>query len=124
VQCSKWSERFLRGIPNGCLTVVVSNSNESNYNAQCRSLEALCSSTQRRGIICHQGDPGIVESFHAAGLPSIVFEDSMRVCDGEWEAMMIGVMLDRRAQKQLIGSIDVDNLVECHVAESVVCPVP
>jgi mannosyl-3-phosphoglycerate synthase len=110
-------EGVLSGIPNACLTVVVSNSNNSNYDAERRSLEALCSSTQRQGIICHQGDPGIAESFHAAGLPSIVFEDSMRVRNGKGEAMMIGVMLARRAKKQFIGFIDADNLVAATVLE-------
>jgi mannosyl-3-phosphoglycerate synthase len=109
----------LHGIPHDCLIILVSNSDPSNFQAECRLLTEFCSTTDRQGIVVHQHDEGIAGAFHAAGMPEVVLESSQpsRVRNGKGEAMMIGVVLAKLAGKQFVGFVDADNLVAGSVHE-------
>jgi mannosyl-3-phosphoglycerate synthase len=105
----------LRGIPQKCLIVVVSNSIPDKYTEECAALEYFCSQGERPGIIAHQQDEGIAHAFSAAGTNDIIDESSSRVRNGE--AMMIGVVLAKLADKQFVGFVDADNFVPGSVLE-------
>ncbi|KAF1843207.1 glycosyltransferase family 55 protein [Cucurbitaria berberidis CBS 394.84] len=116
----------LHGIPHECLIIIVSNSNSSNFKAECTLLTDFCHNAKRPGIIVHQGDEGLAYAFHSAGLPELVVETSLPqgkqknalyIRNGKGEAMMIGAAIAKLAAKQFVGFIDADNYVAGSVHE-------
>lgn len=120
-------EGVLRGIPNHCLVILVSNSNAENFKAESIILADICTTTQRNGIVVHQQDPGLACAFAGAGMWHITTAKAdansrnstgrIGICNGKGEAMMIGVALAKIADKAFVGFIDADNFVPGAVHE-------
>ncbi|KAH5617580.1 hypothetical protein HBI23_253400 [Parastagonospora nodorum] len=108
----------LRGIPHGCLIILVSNSTPRGFNTESILFERFCVDTDRRGIRIHQQDPGLAMAFQHAGMSDILEAESpFHVRNGKGEAMMIGVVLAKLANRRFIGCVDADNLVPGSVLE-------
>ncbi|KAI2484964.1 mannosyl-3-phosphoglycerate synthase [Pyrenophora tritici-repentis] len=112
-------EGVLRGIPHHCLVILVSNSTHEKFEHECELLKQLCDDTERQGIIIHQQNSALAHAFCAANMPEVVNQTTTpnHVCNGKGEAMMIGVLLAKLANKQFVGFIDADNLVPGSVHE-------
>jgi mannosyl-3-phosphoglycerate synthase len=119
-------EGVLRGVPHECLIILVSNSNNANFNAECSMLEKFCTEAQRPGVAVHQQDTGLARAFFDAGMPDIVVEINrhnekcrrvLNIRNGKGEAMMIGTVIAKLAGKQFVGFIDADNFVPGAVHE-------
>ncbi len=125
-------EGVLRGIPNPCSIILVSNSKndtpDSNFTKERDLLTNICTENKRAGIIVHQADEGLAKAFKAAGMPTLVQQVNphrldgtkpvvTRVRKGKGEAMMIGVALAKLAGKHCVGFIDADNWVPGAVHE-------
>ncbi|KAH7071060.1 mannosyl-3-phosphoglycerate synthase [Paraphoma chrysanthemicola] len=109
----------LRGIPNDCLVILVSNRNLANFEVESKMLELICTTNERKCIHIHQKDPGVAEAFMSAGLSALVEpqDGAHSVRSGKGEAMMIGTALAKVAHRCFIGFVDADNLVPGAVNE-------
>jgi mannosyl-3-phosphoglycerate synthase len=109
----------LHGVPHDSLIIIVSNSDEAKFQAECELFADFCKNTERSGIIVHQHDGAIAHAFREAGMSELIHEGSapLRVRNGKGEAMMIGVVLAKIAGEQFVGFIDADNLVAGSVHE-------
>ncbi|KAH7062974.1 mannosyl-3-phosphoglycerate synthase [Paraphoma chrysanthemicola] len=109
----------LRGIPNDCLVILVSNSNVPNFEVESKIFEPICTANERRGIRIHQKDPGIAEAILSAGISALVepYGNAHLVRSGRGEAMMIGTALTRLAHKRFIDFIDANNFIPGAVSE-------
>ena len=124
-------EAVLRGIPNACLIIVVSNSDRSTdtkptFQAERDMLKKICRQNNRSSIIIHQQDENLASAFAAAGMSELVetvtssdpeMRNAARVRKGKGEAMMIGVAIAKLAGKRFVGFIDADNWVPGAVQE-------
>src|SRR5690242_17604683 len=114
----------LQGIPHHCLIVLVSNSNTSNFQAECAVLTEICTTTQRHAIAIHQQDSGLARAFERAGMWHFTVAKvdmhspgQIGIRNGKGEAMMIGTALAKLADKAFVGFIDADNFIPGAVHE-------
>lgn len=109
----------LRGIPHGCLIILLSNSRPVNFTEECALLTNYCSVAQRSAIVAHQHDSGFARAFIDAGMPQIVTDSNKteQIRNGKGEAMIMGVAIAKLMGKQYIGFVDADNLVAGSVHE-------
>jgi len=107
----KLFEGVVSGIPHDCLVIVVSNSSigkVDRFKMEGDALHQLCRFTNREALIIHQKDPAIAEAAVEAGYNELLGEDGL-VRDGKSEAMIIGMLMARVAEKEYVGFIDADN---------------
>lgn len=117
----KLIEGVLCGIPHPCLIIVVSNSPREpvdRYGMEEDALAEFCAFTGKRAMIAHQKDPVFARAFERVGYSNIL-DDQGQIRDGKAEAMIIGTMLARLADKKFIGFVDADNYFPGAVEEYV-----
>jgi mannosyl-3-phosphoglycerate synthase len=83
----------------------VSNSNDKNFEAEPRLLTSISNNTQRESIAVHQQDKVVAQAFKEYGMPKLV-NSAGRIHYGEGEAMVIGNVLAKLADKIYVGFID------------------
>lgn len=117
----KLFEGVVSGIPHDCLVIVVSNSQIGRidrFRMEGDALKQLCHFTQRQALIVHQKDPAIAEAAREAGYDELLGEDGL-VRNGKSEAMVIGLLMTKAAEKEYVGFIDADNYFPGAVLEYV-----
>jgi len=117
----KLFEGVVSGVPHDCLVIVVSNSQidkVDRFRMEGDALEQLCRFTFRQALIAHQKDPAIAEAAMEAGYNDLLGEDGL-VRNGKSEAMVIGLLMAKAAEKEYVGFIDSDNYFPGAVLEYV-----
>jgi mannosyl-3-phosphoglycerate synthase len=117
----KLFEGVVSGVPHDCLVIVISNSQRKKvdrFRMEGDALKQLCHFTFRQALIAHQKDPAIAEAAMEAGYDSLLGEDGL-VRDGKSEAMVIGLLMAKMAEKEYIGFVDADNYFPGAVLEYV-----
>jgi len=107
----KLIERVVSGVPHDCLVIVVSNSRREKvdrFRMGGDALSQLRRFTIRQALFVHQKDPAIGEAMGEPGYDDLLGEDGL-VRDGKSEAMLIGLLMAKAAEKEYIGFIDADN---------------
>ncbi len=117
----KLLEGVVSGVPHDCLVIVVSNSQREKvdrFRMEGDALNQLCRFTLRQVLIAHQKDPAIAEALAESGYNDLLGEDGL-VRDGKSEAMVIGLLMAKAAEKEYVGFIDADNYFPGAVLEYV-----
>jgi mannosyl-3-phosphoglycerate synthase len=82
------------------------------------ALTQLCRFTLRQALIVHQKDPAVAKAAMEADYNDLLDEDGL-VRNGKSEAMIIGLLVARAAEKEYVGFIDADNYFPGAVLEYV-----
>lgn len=117
----KLFEGVISGVPHDCLIIVVSNSQTGKINRfkmEKDALNQICRYTMRNAFIVHQKDPIIAEAVRQAGCDALLGEDGL-IRDGKSEAMVIGLLMAKVAEKEYVGFVDADNYFPGAVLEYV-----
>ena len=117
----KLFEGVISGLPHDCLIIVVSNSQQGRINRfkmEKDALNQICRYTMRNAFIIHQKDPIMADAVRQAGYDNILGEDGL-IRDGKSEAMVIGLLMAKVAEKEYVGFIDADNYFPGAVLEYV-----
>ncbi len=118
----KLARGVLTGIPNHCLTLVISNSEREPVDRFALEREAFYNFarlTDKQLIVLHQQDPALAAACHAAGYPELLDPDTGRVRNGKAEGMIVATLLARLAGREFIGFVDADNYFPGAVLEYV-----
>ncbi|KAK3935171.1 mannosyl-3-phosphoglycerate synthase [Diplogelasinospora grovesii] len=116
-------EGVLSGIPHDCLAILVSNSDQAQYEQELQTLAEFCHSAARSALAIHQKDVGAATAFAAAGMPDVFLTVDDNGCptirNGKGEGMLIGIALAAVMvpERRYIGFVDADNLVPGAVHE-------
>jgi mannosyl-3-phosphoglycerate synthase len=105
-------EGVLSGIPNHCLTIIVSNSPRKpvdRFAIERDAFDRFSRFVNKRVIIVHQKDPLFAEAFQEAGYAHLIDEKTGLIKDGKAEGMVLGTILARLSGSQYLGFIDADN---------------
>jgi mannosyl-3-phosphoglycerate synthase len=114
-------EGVVSGVPHDCLVIVVSNSQREKvdrFRMEGDALTQLCRFTLRQALIVHQKDPAIAKAAMESDYNDLLDEDGL-VRNGKSEAMIIGLLVARAAEKEYVGFIDADNYFPGAVLEYV-----
>ncbi len=117
----KLLEGVLSGIPNECLVIIVSNSPRTPVDRFMMEVEMIRQYSRfvdKKIIIVHQKDSFLATFFKNKGYESILDPD-FNIRDGKAEGMVIGVILAKIYNKDMVGFIDSDNYVPGAVNEYV-----
>jgi mannosyl-3-phosphoglycerate synthase len=112
----------LSGIPNQCLTIIVSNSSRSpvdRFAIESDAFERFARFTQKHILLVHQKDPGLAEACRAAGYTAILDEKDGLIKSGKAEGMILATLLVSLSGCRYIGFIDADNYFPGSVMEYV-----
>lgn len=108
----KLVEGVLCGIPNQCLTIILSNSSREpvdRFAIEKAAFENFSRFVKKNIIVVHQKDPCLAEACRQAGYISLLDESTGLVKDGKAEGMILATLLTRLNGRQYIGFIDADN---------------
>jgi mannosyl-3-phosphoglycerate synthase len=114
-------EGVISGVPYDCLVIVVSNSQRERvdrFRMEGDIIDQLCRFTHRQALIIHQKDPAIAKAAMEADYDDILDADGL-VRSGKGEAMIIGILAAKAAEKEYVGFIDADNYFPGSVLEYV-----
>ncbi len=118
----KLVEGVLCGIPNHCLTIILSNSPRQPVDRFAIEREAFlnyCRFTKKRVLIVHQKDPVLAQACQEAGYPDLVDPATGLVRNGKAEGMILATLLARLAGARYLGFVDADNYFPGAVLEYV-----
>lgn len=118
----KLARGVLAGIPNHCLTLVVSNSEREpvdRFALERESFYNFARLTHKQVVVVHQRDPALAAACEAAGYTDLLDPATGRVRDGKAEGMIIATLLARLAGRAFIGFVDADNYFPGAVLEYV-----
>ncbi|KAL6709344.1 hypothetical protein ACN47E_001751 [Coniothyrium glycines] len=119
-------EGVLYGIPHDCFIILVSNSNELNFQAETTMFKDFCAHADRSGILAHQQNSALAHAFYDAGMPDLIANKEiaskqqlkpLKLRSGKGEAMVIGTAIAKLMDKQFVGFVDADNFVPGAVQE-------
>jgi len=120
-------EGLLRGIPHHCSVIFISNSNQTNYEAECKSLLRFGKVASRSVMVLHQGESTFARAFKEAGMPELLQRPGTstpegkthvpRMNNGKGEAMILGVIIAKLVGRKFVGFIDADNRIPGSVLE-------
>lgn len=108
----KLIEGVLVGIPNDCLTIVVSNSDREpvdRFRMEANAVRQYARVAKKDMIVVHQKDPVLAEAFRAGGYTHLLDDSTGLIRDGKAEGMLIAKLLARLCGKKYIGFVDSDN---------------
>ena len=108
----KLVEGVLVGIPNNCLTIVVSNSDRQpvdRFRMEKKAIQNYAEMAGKKTIIVHQKDPRLADAFRAGGYSHLLDERTGLIRNGKAEGMLVAKMLARLCGKKYIGFVDSDN---------------
>ncbi|MEM9674930.1 MAG: mannosyl-3-phosphoglycerate synthase, partial [Bacteroidota bacterium] len=117
----KLIEGVLCGIPNDCLTIVVSNSPREpidRFYIEKDAIEHAARFMNKDILVFHQKDPLLAKACQASGYKYILDKQNS-VMDGKAEGMILGTMLANLTGRKYIGFIDSDNFFPGAVLEYV-----
>jgi len=106
-------EGVLSGIPQNCLTIIVSNSSTEKidrFNIEIDALTHFHHFTRTPAIIVHQKNSYVGQTLKKAGYKKIL-DRSGHVRDGKAEGMIIGILLAKLFHKKFVGFVDADNYI-------------
>lgn len=112
-------EGVLTGIPNHCLTIIVSNSPRQpvdRFAIERDAFERFARFTGKRVVVVHQKTPLFAEAFRSAGY-SYLLNDKGLIKNGKAEGMILGTMLAYLSGSEYLGFIDADNFFPGAVLE-------
>ncbi|MEW5986705.1 MAG: mannosyl-3-phosphoglycerate synthase [Chloroflexota bacterium] len=118
----KLVEGVLCGIPNQCLTIIVSNSQREpvdRFAIEQEAFENFSRFTKKRVILIHQRDPVLAEACRRAGYTAILDEHDGLVKHGKAEGMILATLLAQTSGRRYVGFIDADNYFPGAVLEYV-----
>ncbi|MBN1931548.1 MAG: mannosyl-3-phosphoglycerate synthase [Desulfobacterales bacterium] len=118
----KLVEGVLTGIPNQCLTFIVSNSSRSpvdRFAIEKDAFERFARFTSKQIVLVHQKDPCLAEACRAAGYTAILDEKDGLIKSGKAEGMILAKLLVSLSGCRYIGFIDADNYFPGSVLEYV-----
>jgi len=104
-------EGVLFGIPNQCLTIIVSNSPREpvdRFRIEQQAIYAFARHSRKRVLLIHQRDPVVAKAFVEAGYPELLDGDGL-VRHGKAEGMLVATILAHLAGKRYVGFVDADN---------------
>ena len=108
----KLVEGVLVGIPNECLTIVVSNSDREpvdRYRMEANAVKQYGAISKKNVITVHQKDPSLAEAFRAGGYTHLLDDKTGLIRDGKAEGMLVAKLLAKLCGKKYIGFVDSDN---------------
>jgi mannosyl-3-phosphoglycerate synthase len=108
----KLVEGVLCGIPNQCLTIILSNSSREpvdRFALEKAAFENFSRFVKKNIIVLHQKDPLLAEACRQAGYADLLDESTGLVKNGKAEGMILATLLTRLSGRQYIGFIDADN---------------
>ena len=108
----KLVEGVMVGIPNDCLTIVVSNSDREpvdRFRMEANAVRRYAQVSKKDMIVVHQKDPKLTEAFQAGGYPHMIDKSTGLIRDGKAEGMLQAKMLAKLCGKKYIGFVDSDN---------------
>jgi mannosyl-3-phosphoglycerate synthase len=108
----KLVEGVLCGIPNQCLTIILSNSSRDpvdRFAIERASFENFSRFVQKKAVVVHQKDPILAEACRQAGYTAVLDEKTGLVKNGKAEGMILATLLARLSGRKYIGFIDADN---------------
>lgn len=117
----KLVEGVLAGIPNQCLTIMVSNSPREpidRFGMEKEALENFFQFVNKRAFIVHQKDPLLAEAFKNANYTDIL-NSKGQIRNGKAAGMLIGTLLAFFSGKKYVGFVDADNYFPGAVEEYV-----
>lgn len=115
-------EGVLCGIPNQCLTIIVSNSPRTpvdRFIIERDAFERYAAFTNKRVMIVHQKDPILADALQEAGYSHVIDQETGLVKNGKAEGMIIGTLLAHLSGRKYLGFIDADNYFPGAVLEYV-----
>lgn len=118
----KLVEGVLCGVPNPCLTIIVSNSQREpvdRFAIEQEAFENFSRFTKKRVILIHQRDPVLAEACRRAGYTAILDEHDGLVKHGKAEGMILATLLAQTSGRRYVGFIDADNYFPGAVLEYV-----
>jgi mannosyl-3-phosphoglycerate synthase len=118
----KLVEGVLCGIPNQCLTIILSNSSREpvdRFAIEKAAFENFSRFVKKNIIVVHQKDPKLAEACCQAGYADLIDESTGLVKDGKAEGMILATLLTRLSGRKYIGFIDADNYFPGAVLEYV-----
>ena len=98
----KLLEGVLSGVPHDCLTIIVSNSPREpidRYKLEKQAFEQFNRFAERRSVIIHQKDPGLVKALEEVGYTDL-FDSDHKIRNGKGEGMFIGMLLSKMMGKK------------------------
>ncbi len=108
----KLLEGVLVGIPNECLTIVVSNSDREpvdRFQMEANAVRQYAKVAKKDMMIVHQKDPALAEAFRAGGYTCMLDDTTGLIRDGKAEGMLVAKLLAKLCGKRYIGFVDSDN---------------
>jgi mannosyl-3-phosphoglycerate synthase len=114
-------EGVFSGIPQNCLTIIVSNSTIEKidrFNIEVDALTHFHHFTRTPGIIVHQKNPYVGQALKKIGYKKILDRSGI-VRDGKAEGMILGILLAKLFNKKFVGFVDSDNYIPGAVLEYV-----
>ncbi|WKN43224.1 mannosyl-3-phosphoglycerate synthase [Tunicatimonas pelagia] len=117
----KLIEGVLCGIPNDCLTIVVSNSPREpidRFYIEKDAIEHAARFMNKKILVVHQKDPLLAKACIASGYKYILDKEN-KVMNGKAEGMILGTILANLTGRKYIGFIDSDNFFPGAVLEYV-----
>ncbi|MGD1836369.1 MAG: mannosyl-3-phosphoglycerate synthase [Nitrososphaeraceae archaeon] len=117
----KLLEGVLSGIPNECMTIIISNSPRQpvdRFKLEKEALEQFNTFASKNALIIHQRDKGLAEAIKEVGYKDLIGKDNL-IRNGKAEGMVLGMLLSKMAKKEYVGFIDGDNYVPGAVNEYV-----
>jgi mannosyl-3-phosphoglycerate synthase len=118
----KLVEGVLCGIPNQCLTIILSNSSRDpvdRFAIEKAAFENFSRFVKKNIIVVHQKDPILAEACRLAGYADLLDEATGLVKNGKAEGMILATLLTRLSNREYIGFIDADNYFPGAVLEYV-----
>jgi mannosyl-3-phosphoglycerate synthase len=104
-------EGVLFGIPNACLTIVVSASRREpvdRFAQERRAIESFATFAKKDVLVVHQRDASLAEAFSKGGLPDFLDAEGL-LPFGKAEGMAAGIALAAARGREYVGFIDADN---------------
>lgn len=117
----KLIEGVLCGIPNDCLTIVISNSPREpidRFYIEKDAIEHAARFMNKNILVFHQKDPLLAKACAASGYKYILDKQG-NVMDGKAEGMILGTIIAYLTGRKYIGFIDSDNFFPGAVLEYV-----
>ncbi len=114
-------EGVLGGIPQNCLTIIVSNSSKEKidrFNIEVDALDHFHHFTRTSSVIVHQKNQYVGQAFKKVGYKKILDRSGI-VRDGKAEGMILGILLAKLFNKKFVGFVDSDNYIPGAVLEYV-----
>ena len=100
------------GIPNDCMTIVVSNSDREpvdRFRMEANAVNRYAQVSKKDMMVVHQKDEALADAFRSGGYTHLLDDSTGLIRDGKAEGMLAAKMLAKLCGKKYIGFVDSDN---------------